>query len=323
MMLGRKPILISLLVLLCCGIFAAVVLVPVNPYTVNVVLRRGASYWPVVAADDSRISPSMRLALSDAIPPVVAGSFSWQATQRGFEVAELPVLADDREVERFFLARVDPRQFTFKVFNASAGNRDLGDWMQTIPSGLVINGSYFGEDGTPDTPILSESRLLGPQQYSATHGAFVAKRGYADIRDLAHMDWQAVFAGMENAMVSYPLLLAADRSTRVPQASKWLANRSFVAKDKSGLIVLGTTQDAFFSLDRLANFLRDAPLDLDVVLNLDGGPVACQGVKFPEYKRDFCGDWELKFENGQPKLLTRLVGHKRWALAMVLVVVPN
>jgi Phosphodiester glycosidase len=323
MMVRRKSILLGLLVLLCCCIAAAVVLVPVNPYTVNVLLRRGASYWPIVAADDSRISPSMRLALLDQVPAVAAGSFSWQAVQPGFEETELPVLAGDKEVDRFLLARIDPQRFTFKVFNASAGNRDLDDWMGTIRVGLVINGSYFGEDGTPDTPILSEGTPLGPRQYSATHGAFVAKRGYADMRDLANVDWNDAFAGMENATVSYPLLLAADHSTRVPQASKWLANRSFIAKDKSGLIILGTTQDAFFSLDRLAKFLRDAPLDLDIVLNLDGGPVACQGIKFSEYKRNFCGDWELKFEDGQPKLLTRLIGHKRWALPMVLIAVPN
>jgi hypothetical protein len=39
-------------------------------------------------------------------------------------------------------------------------------------------------------------------------------------------------------------------------------------------VIFGTTADAFFSFDRLAAFLRAAPLDIRIALNLDGGPVA-------------------------------------------------
>ncbi len=71
-------------------------------------------------------------------------------------------------------------------------------------------------------------------------------------------------------MVSYPMLIGSDGKGRA-DASKWLANRSFVAQDVDGYIVLGTTVDAFFSLDKLADFLRQSPLKLKTALNLDGG----------------------------------------------------
>ena len=99
-------------------------------------------------------------------------------------------------------------------------------------------------------------------------------------------------------MVSYPLLLAPDGSSRVQADARWLANRSFVAQDRTGRIVLGTTVDAFFSLERLASFLRAAPLDLVVALNLDGGPVACQAVMSESVRRDFCGKWETAVHEG-------------------------
>ena len=88
----------------------------------------------------------------------------------------------------------------------------------------------------------------------------------------------------------------------------------------SGRIVLGTTADAFFSLGRLAEFLRRAPLYLASVLNLDGGPVACQGIALGDYRRDFCGDWEFAMRDGDMQLLQPILGTRRWGLPIVLAV---
>ena len=98
-------------------------------------------------------------------------------------------------------------------------------------------------------------------------------------------------------------LLGADGGSRA-ERSRWLANRSFVAQDAAGRIMVGTTQEAFFSLDRLADFLRAAPLGLTLALNLDGGPVACQGVALGGFQRRFCGRWELADHDGRTELLT-------------------
>jgi hypothetical protein len=78
--------------------------------------------------------------------------------------------------------------------------------------------------------------------------------------------------------------------------------------------------NAFFSLNRLAEFLREAPLDLKLALNLDGGPVACQAIALKEFKRDFCGRWETTVQDGQIKQLKPLVGNRRWGLPIVLAV---
>ena len=88
-------------------------------------------------------------------------------------------------------------------------------------------------------------------------------------------------------------MIDADGLSRSKGDARWLANRSFVAQDETGRIVLGTTKDAFFSLDRLAAFLREAPLALKLALNLDGGPIACQAIALKDFKRDFCGQWEM------------------------------
>jgi len=121
------------------------------------------------------------------------------------------------------------------------------------------------------------------------HGAFVASDAFTGIRDLAGLDVAAAFAGAHDAMVSYPLLLAPDGSNRVRNAHGPRANRSFVAQDERGWIILGTTRRAFFTLHCLADLLRQAPLGLVAALNLDGGPVACQAIVLGGYSRWFCG----------------------------------
>ena len=128
--------------------------------------------------------------------------------------------------------------------------------MRELGAALVINGSYFARDGTPDTPIVSAGARLGPRHYIANHGAFVASPRSVGVRDFASLDWHIALRGAEDAMISYPLLVARDGSSRVKADARWLANRSFVAEDHDGRIILGTTAEAFFSLERLAGFLR-------------------------------------------------------------------
>lgn len=123
--------------------------------------------------------------------------------------------------------------------------------------------------------------------------------------------------------MSYPLLLARDGSSRVQADRRWLANRSVVGEDPEGRIVIGTTEDAFFSLDRLADLLRTGSLRLSIALNLDGGPVACQAVAAAGYRRDFCGRWETKTEAGQLQLLRWPLWWRRFSLPIVLAAVPR
>lgn len=296
-------------------------------YGFNVLLRRGGTYWLKMGADDARLPPAMREALKDIVPAVSAGQFYWREAEPGFEVAEMPVMSADGEVERILLNRIDPQRFRFVVRSAPAGDKGLDEWERALPSAvLIVNGSYFGLKGKPDTPFISEGEQLGPRQYNARAGAFVAREdGSAGVRDLTQATWQDALAGARNAMVSYPLLLGEDGQTHVNGKSRWLANRTFVAQDRTGRILVGTTKEAFFSLDRLASFLKDAPLDLALALNLDGGPIACQSVRLNGFQRKFYAQWEAQVSEGAPKgaevsLLRWPFAQATWAMPVVLTV---
>jgi len=65
-------------------------------YGFNVILRRGASKWIAVTADDARLSDAMRLALRVPVPPAVPGPFSWRGVRihaSGAAVAQVRIRA--------------------------------------------------------------------------------------------------------------------------------------------------------------------------------------------------------------------------------------
>ncbi len=274
-------------------------------YGLNVLFRHGGTWWIPVQADSSRLSPSMRLALG-AAPVATPGDVQWTAVAPGFETADLAAMVDGHDVDHVLLARIEPSLFRFEVQTAYAGNVGLDQWMTRLRPALLVNGSYSGRDGTPATPVISNQIQLGPRTYDATAGAFVSSSAFTGVRDFSHSDWVAVFHGAHDAMVSFPLLLA---------------NRSFVGQDGDGRIIISTTKDAFFTLDRLARFLLAAPLGLTVALNLDGGPVASQAIALDGYQRRTYGRWEAQVEGSRVQLLVWPYGTV--ALPVVLAVFPK
>ena len=212
-------------------------------------------------------------------------------------------MLNGEKVDELILARIDPAKFRFEVLNHASGTRRLGDWLRETGAALIVNGSYYDRDGRPQTPIVSKGVPAGPAAYTSQHGAFIVKASQARIADLTQEDWHAAFADAEAGIVSYPLLIAPDGATGRAAQSRWLANRSFVGVDDQGWVVIGTTASAFFSLDRLAAFLKASPLHLQAALNLDGGPVACQGVALGPVQLRQYGLWEIQADGRNAKML--------------------
>lgn len=279
--------------------------------------------WPEMATGDFRLSHAMHAAWQTPPPTVHPGSFTWKTLSPGFEVAELPVLTDHEEIDRVYLVRIDPAHYTFSVQTKPRKPYWIDGWEKALPdAALIVNGSFFAHKNAPDTPILSEGRPLGPQNYDARAGAFVADAGGARVVDLRDgTGWPKAFAGVHDAMVAYPLLIGADGQSHVGVKSRWLANRTFVAQDADGRIVVGSTKEAFFSLDREADFLRVALPDLKVALNLDGGPVACQSVRAGGVHRLHIARWEAQEQNGRVRLLNLPIGESE--MPIVLVATPK
>lgn len=267
----------------------------------------------------------MRLALQPAIPDVTAGAGSWKEVEPGFEVSDIPVVAGSQEIDRLYLNRFDPARFRFVARNQPNGARNIDQWEEALhPEGqggtvLIVNGSYFGLKGEADTPLVSNGERLGPRDYDAKAGVWVANASGTHVVDLANRDWRTVLAGAENAMVSYPLLVGEDGANAVRIKSNWLANRTFIAEDREGRVIVGSTKEAFFSLDRLAAFLLKADLNIKTALNLDGGPIAGLSVRSGRYNLKHYARWEAQVSESKVSLL-QAPRDVPWGIPVVLTV---
>jgi len=294
-------------------------------YGLQVLLRRGGSYWITVATDDARLSPAMRLALQSIIPEVTAGPGAWTEKEPGFDTRDIPVVAGGQEIDRLYLNRFDPARFRFVARNQPTGARNIDQWEEALhPEGtggtvLIVNGSYFGLKGEADTPLVSNGERLGPSDYDAKAGVWVANASGTHVVDLSGRNWREVLQGAENAMVSYPLLVSEARGNAVRTKSNWLANRTFIAEDRQGRIIVGSTKEAFFSLDRLATFLLGAGLDIKTALNLDGGPIAGLSVRSGSYRLKHYAWWEAQVADGKVSLL-QAPRDVPWGMPVVLTV---
>jgi hypothetical protein len=265
-------------------------------------VRFGGTFGIPVSKDTFWLPDAIRLGLSDSAGEATAGPLVWVKAEEGFEVAWLDVKVAGLAIDGIALARIDPAQHRFAVLQEPSGKKHLEDWMRDTGAELIVNASYYDREGKPATPVADQGRLSGPPDYRSQHGAFAVKAQRGDIWDLRTNRWQELFDHAEAGLVSYPLLIAPGGAKRtVP--SQWLANRSFLAVDNQGRILIGTTQSAFFSLDRLASFLKAAMPDLKAALNLDGGPVASQAISVGHVRRTLHGRWELQAQNGKGRLL--------------------
>lgn|GEM_PF-240718 len=209
----------------------------------------------------------------------------WESTQAGLEFALAPVYFHGRYVDRMVLVRADPERFRVGV-HFSKEARSISDWQKRLGAPVVINSSFYQNDPlAPTTPILSGGKPLGPEKYRSSHGAFLAepiKKGKKRfvLRDYNRELVKLEGSGYREAVVSYPMLLDGGGKVRAKPNPKWRADRSFIAVDRQGRIILGTTEGGFFSLHRLGRFLKAiAGLGLERALNLDGGPPACLCVR--------------------------------------------
>lgn len=278
-------------------------------------VSRGFTEWEELSENQQ---PSwLQTALNRESTVLSSGPLHWNDLLPGLQVAELGVFAEGVEVEKIELVRLDPKLLDFQVAVDPAAYRDVEAWQKKLGAEVVINGSYYAADGFPLTPVRSDSVSYGPFEYEANHGAVVFSSGHAEVIDLQGKDWRQILARYPHALISYPLLLDEHGQSRVQDHEGWIANRSFVSQDQAGLILLGTTSRGFFSLRKLAGFLKSAPLDLRIALNLDGGPLACQAVRAGKFSRTVYGEWELQPGRRAPRILKQ--GRTRhWGLPIVI-----
>jgi len=238
--------------------------------------------------------------------PAGAGDFShslptWKTIDQGLSFTQVEVLQDDAVVASLAVVKVDPALNAFRVFHQSA--RSITAWQQDLKATVVFNGSYYKTDGTPCGLVISDGKPMGPANNRQMRGMFVAEpKGMspdlprATILDLLATPVNPRQLPWTQGLQSYPLLLDHKGAIRVRSSEK-KANRTVIAADRTGNILVFNCASKFFTLYDFAQFLQESKFDIDSALNLDGGTEAQLLVKTKDFEFISPASWENSLGN--------------------------
>jgi len=229
--------------------------------------------WRPTATPQPTSTPTLPpTATSDPSPTPLDPDTGWQSLDVGLEQRSLDVPLGDL-TERVTILRVDSAHARFRVIYAPGDPRLVSVWGEQTGVRVAINAGYFTEAYEATGLIISEGERFGAT-YEDFAGMFtVSSQGLPDLRWLRQQPYDPVET-LAGAVQSFPLLvkpggelgfpLSADNGAR--------ARRSVIAKDRAGCILLMVAPRGYFTLHELSAWLTASDLDIDIALNLDGGP---------------------------------------------------
>lgn len=219
------------------------------------------------------LSPATVASVSAPLPtatPVPLDS-GWQQLKAGLEQRTLNVVDEEGEWrESVTILRLEPSRYRFDVAYQPGLPQSLATWQAETGALLVVNGGFYTEKYEATGLIISEGNASGTS-YEGFGGMFLVTETGPQIRSLQDVPYDpvdAVFAGLQ----SFPLLVKPGGEVGFPEEDGQRARRTVVARDRSGRLLFLIAPRGYFTLHQLSRFLVNSDLDLDVALNLDGGP---------------------------------------------------
>lgn len=163
----------------------------------------------------------------------------------------------------------DPKQFDFR-FAYSTSSQTVAEWHRHFPEAVaVFNGSYFHEDQTPSGNLISGGKDLSPRSFDLDKSAVIELAPQFRIVDTLNQPFDATAS--QEAAQSFPVLVRRGQMAVAEDSGK-VARRTFVGVRNDGWAVLGVLADGELSLFQLAQKLSQTDVQMQMALNLDGGP---------------------------------------------------
>ncbi len=226
----------------------------------------------------------------------------WQILGRGISFARVEVIQEGEESEEpevvttLAVVKIDPASNAFRVFHHAP--QGLAAWQQELQAPIVFNASYYGPGYQPVGLIIADGKAFGPANNRHMRGMFVAEpKGISpDLPRATILDLRATTINPMNlpwtqAVESFPLLLDYKGNIRVQDSDK-NSNRTVIATDRVGNILVFNTSNRYFTLLEMARFLKASKFEIDSALNLDGGSEAQLLIKTKNFEYFSPPAWE-------------------------------
>ncbi len=223
----------------------------------------------------------------------------WRTLGRGLSFTRVEVIreGEDREVvAALAVVKIDPASNAFRVFHHAP--QSISTWQQELQAPIVFNASYYGPGYQPVGLIIADGQATGPTNNRQMRGMFVAEpKGISpDLPRATILDLLATPLNLKNlpwtqGVQSFPLLLDYKGNIRVRNSDK-TSNRTVIATDRVGNILVFNTSNSYFTLREMAQFLKASKFEIDSAMNLDGGSEAQLLIKTKDFEYFSPSAWE-------------------------------
>jgi len=204
--------------------------------------------------------------------PETAGD--WEQRQSGLEQRTIKIIQDGQHLESLYILRLDPDYFQFGVAYDPQG-LTLDTWQHQTGALIVVNGGYFWQEGEkyyPNGLTVIEGIPMG-DSFGDFGGMFAVSETGPELRWLAQQPYDPN-ESLLAALQSFPILVKPGGELGFPAEHEdhISARRTVIAQDQTGHILLMVAPQGNLTLHQLSVYLTNADLEIDIAINMDGGP---------------------------------------------------
>ena len=180
----------------------------------------------------------------------------------------------NEHIESLYIFRLDQNLFRLDVAYHDTP-QSLEDWQKETNAIMVVNGGFFRVDNekyVPNGLTILNGEVIG-SSYDGFGGMLAIHQGREELRWLAEQPYMPG-EPLHAAIQSFPILVKPGGALGFPAEleDNMQARRTAVAQDREGRILFMLAPRGHFTLHGLSLHLTESDLNLDIAINLDGGP---------------------------------------------------
>jgi hypothetical protein len=241
-----------------------------------IVLSCNLMYQPLIVSTATPIptftaSPIPSITTTLEIPP----DTGWTFLQPGLERRFIKLYNDQNQhIESLYMWRLDQSYFRLDIAYDESP-RSLESWQRETDALLVVNGGFYrveNEKYFPNGLTIINGQPFG-NSYESFAGMVAISEEGAELQWLAEKPYipgEPLLAALQ----SFPVLVKPGGQLGFPEEHEdnVQARRTVIGQDWEGRILFIVAPRGYFTLHRLSTYLTDSDLNLNIAINLDGGP---------------------------------------------------
>ncbi|MBN1582356.1 MAG: phosphodiester glycosidase family protein [Anaerolineae bacterium] len=208
-------------------------------------------------------------------PTPVVPDTGWERLPSSLERRIVNLLDEQGEmIEQLYMLRFDPQYFVFGVAY-HANPQSLEAWQAETGALVLVNGGYYrreGEIAIPNGLTVIDGTAMG-QSFGSFAGMLAITDDGPELRWLAQHPYDPD-EPLRAALQSFPLLVKPGGEIGFPEQHEdhIQARRTVIGQDRYGRILFIIASWGYFTLHQISRYLVTLDLDLEIAINLDGGP---------------------------------------------------